>query len=112
MSTLYLCIALDNYNPDREVWMDPRNEEKQGLIDHKVYKKILKNKYLDLRRAGNIIKAIPSMCVLVMKNDKYGKPLRANYQIVVLGNFEDCLYQKPQRYVSVLKYSFLHLLKA
>ena len=93
--------------------MDSYKEENQGLIDHEVYEKISKNQYLALRRAGKIPKAIPPMwCVLVVKNDKYGKPLRAKSRIVVLGNFEDRLYQKSQRYAPVLKYSSLRLLTA
>ena len=47
-----------------------------------------------------------------MKNDKYGKPLRAKSLIVVLGNSEDHLYQKPQCYAPVLKYSPLRILNA
>ena len=50
------------------------------------------------------------MYVLVTKNDKYGKPLRAKSRIVVLGDFEDRLNQKFQRYAPVLKYSSLRLL--
>ena len=52
------------------------------------------------------------MCVLVVKNDKYGKLLCAKSRIVVLGNFVDRLYQNPQRYAPVLKYSPLRLLTA
>ena len=52
------------------------------------------------------------MCVLVVKNDKYGKPLRAKSRIFVLGDFEDRLYQKSQHYAPVLKYSSLRLLTA
>ena len=52
------------------------------------------------------------MCVLVMKNYKGGKPLRAKSHIVFLGNFKDRLYQKSQRYALVLKYSSLRLLTA
>ena len=52
------------------------------------------------------------MCVLVVKNEKDRKPLRAKSRILVLGNFEDHLYQKPQRYAPVLKYSCLRLLTA
>ena len=77
--------------------MNLNKEEKQGLIDHEVYEKISKNQYLALRRAGKIPKAVPSICVLVVKNDKYGKSLRAKSQIVVLGDFEDRLYKKYQR---------------
>ena len=50
------------------------------------------------------------MCVLVVKNEKYGKPLRAKSRIVVLGNFEERLYQKPQRCAPVFKYISPHLL--
>ena len=49
------------------------------------------------------------MYVLVVKNNKDGKPLRAKSRIVVLGHFEDRLCQKPQRYAPVLKYISLHL---
>ena len=52
------------------------------------------------------------MCVLVVKNEKYGKPLRAKSCIVFLGNFGDRLYQKSQRYAPVLKYISLRLLVA
>ena len=81
--------------------MDLYKGEKQGIIDHEVYEKITRKQYLALRRAGKIPKAIPSMCVLLVKNNKYGKPLRAKSQIVVMGNFEDCLYQKSQHYAPV-----------
>ena len=52
------------------------------------------------------------MCVLVVKNFKYGKPLRSKSHIVVLGNLEDRLYQKSQHYAPVLKYISLRLLTA
>ena len=52
------------------------------------------------------------MCVLVAKNNKDGKPLRAKSRIVVLGNSKDHLCQKSQRYAPVLKHSFLHQLEA
>ena len=107
-----LCKYLDTSNSDRKVWMDSYNKEKQGLINHEVYENISKSHYLALRRAVKIPKAIPSMCVLVVKNEKDGKPLRANSCIVFLGNFEDRLYQKSQRYVPVLKYISLRFLTA
>ena len=47
------------------------------------------------------------MCVLVVNNYKDGKPLRSKSHTVVLGNFEDRLYQSSQRYAPVLKYSSL-----
>ena len=74
-----------------------------------MYKKISKSQYLALKRASNIPKEIPSMCVLVARNDKDGKPLCAKSRIVVLGNSEDRFYQKSQRYAPVLKYRSLCL---
>ena len=102
--------ALDPSNPDPQVWLDSYNEEKQGLVDHKVYENISKIQYLSLKRSGKIPNSIPSMCLLIVKNYKDSKPLRSNSFIVDLGNFEDCLYQKSQRYDPVLKYSSIRLL--
>ena len=58
--------SLDHCNPDRQVWLDSYNEEKQGLIDHDVYETIFKIQYLVLKQSGKIPTSIPSMCVLVL----------------------------------------------
>ena len=102
--------ALHPSNPDRHVWLASYQEESQGLMDHDVYERISKKDYLALRRSGAIPKAIPSMCVLVVKPDKDGNPHRAKSRFVVLGNHEDCIFSKSQRYAPVLKYSSLRLL--
>ena len=52
------------------------------------------------------------MCVLVVKHDKHGNPDHAKSRIVVLGNFEERLYSKSDRYAPVLRYSSLRLLTA
>ena len=104
--------ALHPSNPDRHVWSDSYHEEKNGLVDHDVYRSISKKEYLALVRSGKVPKAIPSMCVLVVKQDRDGKPHRAKSRIVVLGNFEDRIYDKSQRYAPVLKYDSLRLLTA
>ena len=71
--------------------MDSYREENKGLINHEVYEKISKTQYIALRKSGKIPKAIASICVLVVNNNKDGKPLCAKSQIVVLVNFEDSL---------------------
>ena len=53
--------SLDPSNPDRQVWLESYNKEKQGIIDHEVYENISKIHYLVLRRDVKIPKAIPSM---------------------------------------------------
>jgi hypothetical protein len=50
------------------------------------------------------------MCVLVVKSDKDGNPDRSKSRIIVLGNHEDKLWNKSQRYAPVLQYSSLRLL--
>ena len=102
--------SLYHSNPNRQVLLNSYNEETQVLVYHEVYKKIHKIQYVALKQAGKISKAILEMCVLVVKNNKDGKPLRSNTRVVVLGSFEDRLYQKSQRYAPVLKYSSLCLL--
>ena len=52
------------------------------------------------------------MCVLLVKHDKHGNPDRAKSRIVVLGNFEERIYSKSDRYAPLLKYSSLRLLTA
>ena len=106
-----LCKSLATSKPERQVWIYLYNEEKRGLIDHEVYGKISKSHYISLRRTRKIPKAIPSMCVLVVKNYKNSKPLLAKSHIVVLGNSKDRLYQKSQRYSPELKDISLRLLQ-
>eukprot|EP00956_Cyclotella_meneghiniana_P038057 scaffold148302_cov51-Cyclotella_meneghiniana.AAC.2 len=107
-----LAKALHPSNPDRDTWLASYMEEKGGLESLEVYEKINKKTYLSLRRSGRIGKALPSMCVLVIKHDKDGNPVRAKSRIVVLGNHEDRIYDKSEKYAPVLKYSSLRLLVA
>ena len=107
-----LKTALHPSNPDKQVWLDSYNEEKGGLQELDVFEKINKKTYLQLRRKGLIPKALPSMCVLLVKHDKNGNPDRAKSRIVVLGNFEERIYSKSDRYAPVLKYCSLRLLTA
>jgi hypothetical protein len=75
-----------------------------------IFNCISKREYLQLCRKGTIPKALPSMCVLVVKLDKDDKPSRAKSSIIVLGNFEDRYYEKNQKYAPVLRHSALCLL--
>ena len=105
-----LCKALDHSNSDHQSWLNSYDNGKQGIIDHDIYYNISKSQYLSLKQVEKIPKSIPSMCSLVVKNDKDVKPLRAKSRIVVIGNFEDIICQKSQSYAPVLKYSYLHIL--
>jgi hypothetical protein len=43
------------------------------------------------------------MCILTIKPDEMLNPFRAEYQIVVLGNHEDCVWSKLDKYAPVLR---------
>ena len=73
-----------------------------------VFKQIKIRQYLLLYCKGVIPKALLSMCVLVVKQEKDGKPACAKSCIVVLGNFENRYYKKLQKYAPVLCHSYLH----
>jgi hypothetical protein len=79
-----LLKALHPSNPDRHIWFDSYNKEKGGLERLNVFERINKKTYLSLKRSRRIGKALPSMCVLVIKPDRDGNPVRAKSRIVVL----------------------------
>ena len=74
------------------------------------YTPINKQQYLALRCQVTISKALPCMCVLVIKPNKDGNPHHVKSHIIVLGNFEDQIYFKADKYAPVLGYSSVHLL--
>jgi hypothetical protein len=57
--------------------------------------------YCALREKG-APKAIPTMCVLTIKKDENLLPPRAKSWSVVLGNHEDCIWSKSNRFAPVL----------
>ena len=67
-----LLQARNPSSKDRQVWLDSYHEEKGGLQQMNVFERINKKQYLALRRSGKIPKALPSMCVLVVKPNKDG----------------------------------------
>ncbi len=53
---------------------------------------------------------ISSMCVLTIKKDKIFNPLHAKSQIVALGNHEDRIWTKSDKYAPVLRPGSMRLL--
>ena len=54
--------------------------------------------------------AIPTMCVLTIKKDKNLRPLCAKSHIIVLGNHEDRVWKKCNKFAPVLHQDSLHFL--
>ena len=65
------------------------------------FQKITLGEYCALREKG-APRAIPTMCVLTIKKDENLLPLYAKSRIVVLGNHEDRVWSKSDRFALVL----------
>jgi hypothetical protein len=96
--SLYKALAASH--PDREVWFQSYYEEKHGIESLVTYQKIPLGKYRALWEKGKP-KAIPTMCVLTIKKDENLLPLQAKSWIVVLGNHEDRVWSKLDRFALV-----------
>jgi hypothetical protein len=99
--------ALVTGNPDAPIWDESYNEEYDGLTKLDTFKVLTKAQYDAL---PNRPKAIPMMCVLTVKVDKWHRPVRAKAHIAVLGNLEDRAWTKADCYAPVLRQDSLRLL--
>ena len=104
-----LLKALADTHPDREVWLASFEEEKRGITSLDTYTKISLGEYRALREKG-APRAIPTMCVLTIKKDEQLRPLRAKSRIVVLGNHEDRVWTKSEKFAPVLRQDSLRFL--
>jgi len=84
-------------------------EEKSGIDSEDTYVKLSLAEYRALWEKG-APRAIPTMCVLSIKKDEMFNPLRAKSRIVVLGNHEDQVWTKPEKYAPVLRPDSMRLM--
>ena len=85
--------------PDRLIWHSAYQEEHTSLLSEDTFIVIDEATYLSLRsQYGN---ALPTMCVLCIKVDSTGRPVRAKCRIVVLGNLEITPWTKGDCYAPV-----------
>jgi hypothetical protein len=99
--------ALVTGNPNAPIWDESYNEEYDGLTKLDTFKVLTKAQYVAL---PNRPKAIPTICVLTVKVDKWHRPVRAKARTVVLGTLEDRAWTKADCYASVLRQDSLRLL--
>jgi hypothetical protein len=76
-------------------------EEKDSIISMDTYDTIILAQYCALREKG-APQAIPTMCVLTIKPDEMMNPHRTKSCIVVLGNHEERIWSKSDKYAPVL----------
>jgi hypothetical protein len=84
------------------MWLASFCKEKDGIKSLRTYIKMTLVEYRALCEKG-APRAIPTMCVLTIKKVKMMNPLCAKSCIVVLGNHEDRVWTKPEKYAPVLR---------
>ena len=103
--------ALHESNKDNKIWKDAYNEEYSGLKRLDTFTEINEKDYQNLlKEHGKDIEAIPTMNLFTVKKDKEGNPVRAKSRIVVLGNHENRVWTREDRYAPVLSSSAARLL--
>ena len=101
---------LGSKNPAQaRIWLLSFHEEKNGIKSHDTYDVIDQARYRVLR-SQDAPRAIPTMCVLTIKPNEMLRPHRAKARIVVLGNHEDRIWTKSNKYAIVLHSDTLCLL--
>ncbi len=96
-----LLKSLADLHRDQEVWLKSYQEEKGGLQSLNTYRKITLGKYRALHKKGSP-HALPTMYVLTIKRDENLLPQCAKSQIVVLGNHEDIVWSKSNKFTTFI----------
>ncbi len=104
-----LLTSLHPSHPDCNTWLESFCKEKSGIKLQDTYNKITLAEYRTLCAKG-APRAIPMMCALSIKKDEMLNPLHVKSRIVDLGNHEDHIWMKPEKYAPVLWPDMLRLL--
>lgn len=86
--------------PDHYHWKLFYCEEYQSLTNQHTYKVITRAHYI--MDIFPYVKMIPTICVQTLKYDEYGNAIRVKSWIVALGNHEDSIWSKSDRYTLVI----------
>jgi hypothetical protein len=89
-------------NPNQDICYDSYEKEYYGLSVNGTFSIISDEKYCALQNVHNI-KAIPYMCIFVIKHTN-GVPTRAKSQIVVLGNLDQQVWVKSDCFSPLVAY--------
>lgn len=95
---------------DKKTWDAAYAEEYQGLLDIDTWEEISEEDYTNSKHLfGNLM---PTMAISTIKKDGDGKPVRAKYRIVALGNLDPHNWTKNDCYAPVLSQMELRLITA
>ena len=96
---------------DKQIWDDSYAAEYEGLVGIDTWDVINKSEYKNLLKTTNLT-VIPTMAISIIKYDGEGKPIRAKYRIVALGNLDTNLWTKSDCFAPVLSQFEMRLLIA
>ena len=91
--------SMNPHHPDHPTWKASYREEYDSLKEQNTYKIITRETYREKYSHTNII---PTMSVQVIKPDENGNPDRAKTRVVALGNHEEDIWTKSDRYAPVI----------
>jgi hypothetical protein len=87
-------------NPDQLIWRDSHRKEAEGLKEQNTCTTISAKEHHE-KHSG--IQVIPSVCIQTVKKDKIGDPDRAKSCKVALGNHEEQIWEKSEKFAPVLQ---------
>ena len=73
---------------DKSTWDKSYQEEYDGLVNINTWEVITEEEYENNKDKYG--KKMPTMAIAIINRDNHGKPDRAKYTIVVLGNLDPC----------------------
>ena len=101
-------LALPLFAKHQSIWTTSYQEEYDGLQAHGTFDLITQTEYTTLSQKHG--KALPSMCILVVKKDKEGSPTHAKSHIIVLGNHEKMYWTKRDCFALIASHTNVHSL--
>ena len=93
---------------DRKIWDSSYREEYEGLAHCDTYKIITNDEYRNMK--SKVKGILPTMAIATIKTDGEGKPVRAKYRIVALGNLDPHPWSKQDCFAPVMSQMDLRLL--
>jgi len=93
---------------DKEIWDAAYAEKFYGLKDLPAWTTLTEEEYQEKKNEYKAI--LPTMAISTIKHDEFGRPKRAKYRIVALGNLDPHDWSKPDCYAPVLSMLELRLM--
>ena len=95
---------------DKEIWDRAYAEEYNGLKNLPAWTHLTEQEYKSMQHKYKAL--LPTMAISCIKFDELGRPKRAKYRIVALGNLDPYQWSKQDCYAPVLSLMELRLLTA